>query len=141
VVSTKRRLKGSTAPIAPVEGGEERDGLGAVRPSYSRPPDDRLELTNDLPVAPERTRSSDRAQGPPSAHPRRLLSKEEVLDITGCSYASIYHWMKAGRFPLAIELGARHGRSAKIAWHQHEIEEWIASRPRRELGRRKQQAA
>jgi predicted DNA-binding transcriptional regulator AlpA len=69
--------------------------------------------------------------------PRRLLSKEEVLDLTGCSYGSLYAWMLKGLFPLAIELGPRHGRSAKIAWHEHEVVAWIAARPRRQLGARR----
>ena len=53
-------------------------------------------------------------QNPPqNSRPRRLLSKQEVIDLTGCSYASLFGWMKRGLFPLAIELGPRHGRTAK----------------------------
>jgi len=42
--------------------------------------------------------------------------------------------MRAGTFPLPIELGPPGGRSSMIAWYADEIHDWIANRPRRKLG-------
>jgi predicted DNA-binding transcriptional regulator AlpA len=75
------------------------------------------------------------ARPPATGPPVRLMSKAEVLDLVGCTYGSLWSWMKAGRFPLPIELGPPNGRSSKIAWLEHEITGWIASRPRRRLNK------
>jgi predicted DNA-binding transcriptional regulator AlpA len=65
---------------------------------------------------------------------QRLLSKADVLALLGiASYVTLYEWMRAGQFPLAIELGPPGGRSTKIAWLADEVHAWIASRPRRKL--------
>jgi prophage regulatory protein len=59
--------------------------------------------------------------------PRRgakLLSKQEVLDRTGVSYPTIWHWMRVGRFPRARQCGEQ-----KIAWIESEVEAWIEALP------------
>ena len=68
---------------------------------------------------------------------RRLISKPQVLQLIGDpAYSTVWEWMRAGTFPLPIELGPPGGRSSKIAWYADEIHDWIASRPRRKLGQR-----
>jgi predicted DNA-binding transcriptional regulator AlpA len=62
----------------------------------------------------------------------RLIFKSELLRLIGVSYGSIFSWMRAGKFPLAIEIGPG-GRSCKIAWIRTEVEEWLATRPRRRM--------
>lgn len=62
----------------------------------------------------------------------RLIFKPELLRLIGVSYGSIFSWMRAGKFPLAIEIGPG-GRSCKIAWVRTEVEEWLAARPRRRI--------
>jgi prophage regulatory protein len=55
--------------------------------------------------------------------PLRFLSKPDVLERVGVSYVSIWTWMRAGKFPRSVQIGG------KVAWYQHEVEDWIASRP------------
>jgi len=57
----------------------------------------------------------------------RLVSKKELKTIYGIPYSfqHIARLEKAGLFPKRIQLGA-----GRVAWYAHEIEEWIASRPR-----------
>jgi prophage regulatory protein len=57
----------------------------------------------------------------------RLLSKGEVLDKVGVTYPIIWKWMREGKFPRSVELGG------KVAWHEHEVDSWIANLPRRRL--------
>jgi predicted DNA-binding transcriptional regulator AlpA len=62
----------------------------------------------------------------------RLIFKPELLRLIGVSYGSIFSWMRAGKFPLAREIGPG-GRATKIAWLEHEIMEWLAARPQRRM--------
>ena len=66
-----------------------------------------------------------------------LLSKSEVLALLGggVGYSTLWGCMREGRFPLPIELGPPGKRSTTIAWYRDEILDWLAKRPRRELGR------
>jgi predicted DNA-binding transcriptional regulator AlpA len=64
-----------------------------------------------------------------------LISKRQVLQLIGDpAYSTVWEWMRAGTFPLPIELGPPGGRSSMIAWYADEIHDWIANRPRRKLG-------
>jgi len=66
---------------------------------------------------------------------RSLMFKAQVLALLGDpSYSTVWEWMRAGLFPLPIELGPRGGRSSTIAWYADEIHDWIANRPRRKFG-------
>jgi prophage regulatory protein len=66
---------------------------------------------------------------------RRLLSRQQVLELVGSpSYSTLWSWMKKGAFPPAVELGPSGSRSSSIAWFEHEVLDWIESRPRRQLG-------
>lgn len=53
-----------------------------------------------------------------------LLRRHEVERQTGLSRATIYRQMDAGTFPRPRRIGQR-----AVAWPQHEIEAWKASRP------------
>ena len=64
------------------------------------------------------------ARAPPT---ERLLSKHEVLAIVGCSYPSLWSWMRAGKFPRSrIVFG-------KSMWLASEVRAWIAELPKRPL--------
>ena len=64
---------------------------------------------------------------PPTADPVRLLSKADVVRITGTSFVSIWTWMRRGAFPRSRIVG---GRSM---WLSSEIAQWLAQLPLREL--------
>jgi predicted DNA-binding transcriptional regulator AlpA len=65
---------------------------------------------------------------------RKLISKPQVLQLIGDpAYSTVWEWMRAGTFPLPIELGPPGGRSSMIAWYADEVDEWIAARPRRKF--------
>jgi predicted DNA-binding transcriptional regulator AlpA len=58
---------------------------------------------------------------------QRLLSKPEVMAITGVSFPSLWAWMRKGAFPRSRVM------QGKSMWLQSEIESWIASLPVRPL--------
>lgn len=57
----------------------------------------------------------------------RLLSKLEVIDRVGVSYATLWHWMRAGTFPRSRALGG------KTVWIKSEVEAFMAALPKRPL--------
>lgn len=54
-----------------------------------------------------------------------ILRSKDVLQATGLSRTSIWRGVKNGSFPAAIKLSAN-----AVGWYAHEIESWLASRPR-----------
>jgi prophage regulatory protein len=50
----------------------------------------------------------------------RLLSKPEVLAISGCSFPTIWQMMRDGKFPRSRVVG---GRSL---WRSDEVDQWLA---------------
>jgi predicted DNA-binding transcriptional regulator AlpA len=58
-------------------------------------------------------------------NPKRLIFKKEVLRRVPLSYASVWKMMCAGTFPRAVACGS------KNAWHEDEVEKFIANLPRR----------
>lgn len=50
----------------------------------------------------------------------RLIKLKEVIHITGLARATIYKYMKEGKFPLSVSLGER-----AVAWVEEEINDWI----------------
>jgi predicted DNA-binding transcriptional regulator AlpA len=77
-----------------------------------------------------------RASAPSNVRPTdelRLIFKPELLRLIGVSYSTLLGWMRAGKFPLARELGPGGGRSCKIAWLESEVAAWLASRPQRKI--------
>jgi predicted DNA-binding transcriptional regulator AlpA len=57
----------------------------------------------------------------------RLISKSKVLKIVGCSYPTLWAWMRSGTFPRSRVVG---GRSM---WRSDEIDAWLAGLPIRRL--------
>jgi prophage regulatory protein len=57
----------------------------------------------------------------------RLLSKPEVMTITGLSYPTLWAWMRAGKFPRSRIVGG------KSMWLSSEIDAWLAGLPVRPL--------
>jgi predicted DNA-binding transcriptional regulator AlpA len=72
--------------------------------------------------------------------PIRLISRAEVLDIVGVSYASLWGWIKDGSFPpgRALSPGTKKGR---ICWIESEVQAWMLSLPVRLPKGSKQRAA
>lgn len=55
----------------------------------------------------------------------RLLTRQQIEEITGLTRSTIYRLMRSGQFPEPIRIGPR-----AVRWPQSEIESWIADRPR-----------
>jgi prophage regulatory protein len=53
-----------------------------------------------------------------------LLRRPEVERRTGLSCTTIYRLMDEGAFPRPLRIGVR-----AVAWPEHEIDAWQASRP------------
>jgi predicted DNA-binding transcriptional regulator AlpA len=66
----------------------------------------------------------DALRGPPGL---RLLTKREILGITGVSFVTIWTWMREGKFPRSREVV---GRSM---WLSTEVEDWLNRLPVRKL--------
>jgi predicted DNA-binding transcriptional regulator AlpA len=84
--------------------------------------------------APVTTPSSDEnARAPVAAGDAiRLIYKPELLRLIGVSYSSIFAWMRAGKFPLAREIGPG-GQSTRVAWIEAEVLAWLSARPQRRV--------
>jgi predicted DNA-binding transcriptional regulator AlpA len=58
----------------------------------------------------------------------RLLSKAETLERSGGkTYPTIWAWMRAGKFPRGVYVGA------EVCWFEDEVEAWRASLKRQRL--------
>jgi predicted DNA-binding transcriptional regulator AlpA len=55
--------------------------------------------------------------------PSRFIFRPEVLDRVGVTYVTIWQWMRDGTFPASRDV------DGQVAWYEHEIDTWIASRP------------
>ena len=55
----------------------------------------------------------------------RVLRLDEVVARVGLSKSTLWRYIDEGDFPSPIKLGPR-----ASGWIEHEIDEWIASRPR-----------
>ena len=55
----------------------------------------------------------------------RIIRKQELIQITGLSYATLWRRERAGDFPQRLRLGPH-----AVGWRLDEIEDWMASRPR-----------
>ena len=53
----------------------------------------------------------------------RLLRRNQVVEMTGLSYSSIYRAERNGTFPKRIRIGKQ-----AVAWKLSEIQEWIRNR-------------
>lgn len=52
-----------------------------------------------------------------------LICKKIVLQRCAVSHSTLYRMIETGNFPSPIQIGKR-----RIAWVEHEIDEWIAQR-------------
>ena len=53
----------------------------------------------------------------------RLIGRKEVLLLIGISNATLWRWIKAGRFPAPMKIGKK-----KVAWRSSVLATWIAQR-------------
>ena len=58
-----------------------------------------------------------------------IIRITDVMARTGLSRVSIWRKVRAGQFPAPLEISPN-----AIGWHESEIAEWQASRPRRTYG-------
>ena len=63
-------------------------------------------------------------------HDQKIMRLPEVRARTGRGRTTIYMLVRRVAFPAPVELPGK-----RIGWHAHEIEEWIAQRPRRPADR------
>jgi predicted DNA-binding transcriptional regulator AlpA len=62
--------------------------------------------------------------------PPRFITRDEVLQRVGVSYACLWNWIRLGKFPEAVEM-VGNSRRDRIGWLAHEVDDWFATRPRR----------
>lgn len=62
------------------------------------------------------------------------MAKNQVTALLGVGDTRLWEWLRDGVFPAPIEIGPPGGRSSTICWFRVEIEQWLASRPRRQFG-------
>ena len=53
-----------------------------------------------------------------------ILTLPDVLDRVPKSVATIYRWMKAGRFPRSVQLGPN-----SVGWRASDVDRFIAELP------------
>ncbi len=63
------------------------------------------------------------------SHRKIIRGYKLVAERIGKSRIQIYRDVKAGKFPAPIELGPN-----SVGWFEDEIDEYLASRPRRTYG-------
>ena len=54
-----------------------------------------------------------------------ILRRSHVVQRTGLSRSTLYHYMKTGDFPKPVLLGQR-----AVGWLESDISDWIAARVR-----------
>jgi prophage regulatory protein len=66
-----------------------------------------------------------------SAEPAPAIIRgwDAVCRAVGRSRVQLWRDVREGRFPEPIQLGPN-----SVGWHRAEVEEWLASRPRRTYG-------
>ncbi len=52
----------------------------------------------------------------------RFMRLPEVIQTSGLKKSAIWKWIKEGRFPKNIRLGAK-----TVVWKESDIQKWIAS--------------
>jgi prophage regulatory protein len=65
---------------------------------------------------------SSRRNDPPASG-ARLLTIEQVCERVSLAKRSIYDQIKAGRFPLQVQLSP-----GRVAWLEDEVNAWLAAR-------------
>lgn len=62
----------------------------------------------------------------------RILNQKQVCELTGLSRKTIWQLDRDKKFPKKISL--TDGPRGRIGWHEQEVLDWIASRPRGFIG-------
>jgi predicted DNA-binding transcriptional regulator AlpA len=62
--------------------------------------------------------SADISNAKPVRKRIRLISRQELVDIVGVSFPSIWQWVREGKFPPPRKLG----KGGRTAWLESEIE-------------------
>ena len=62
-------------------------------------------------------------------HRKIIRGYKMVGERTGKSRIQLWRDIKAGKFPPPLELGPN-----SVGWYEDEIDDWLASRPRRTYG-------
>jgi predicted DNA-binding transcriptional regulator AlpA len=57
----------------------------------------------------------------------RLLDRKELTAKVNLTYPTIWKLMREGAFPRSVVVGG------KVLWREHEVDEYIARLPRRQL--------
>jgi predicted DNA-binding transcriptional regulator AlpA len=56
--------------------------------------------------------------------------------LNGLAVANtVMEWIESQDFPPPVSLGAPEARNSRIAWWEHEIDNWLLARPRRAIGK------
>jgi predicted DNA-binding transcriptional regulator AlpA len=84
-------------------------------------------LAPDHPKRRNRDREHVHGARAPPPLAERLLSKYEVMTISGASFPTLWQWMRDGRFPRSRIVGG------KSMWLSTEIDAWLAGLPVRPL--------
>jgi prophage regulatory protein len=79
-------------------------------------------VAGDVQIADPRGPPSDIAEAP---RPRKLVKWAIVHELTGKSRSQAWRDIRAGRFPSPVQTGPN-----SVAWYLHEVEAYVASRPR-----------
>ncbi|KGX50824.1 prophage CP4-57 regulatory family protein [Burkholderia pseudomallei TSV44] len=53
----------------------------------------------------------------------KLLRLVGVLDTVGVKKTTLYRWIREGKFPAPVQLGAR-----SVAWRATDVQQWVESR-------------
>ena len=57
----------------------------------------------------------------------QLLTRDQVLQLTGCSYPALWAWMRKDQFPRSRVVGSG------VRWLRSEVEKWLADLQPRKL--------
>jgi predicted DNA-binding transcriptional regulator AlpA len=123
--STARSRQRERAPAKPISDKPQP----SVAKKTAALSDASLKLPNALIAAAKTARVKAGLAAAHTAHaqPVRLLNRHEVLAVAGCSYPTLWAWMRAGKFPRSRIVGG------KSMWLSTEIDEWLANLPMRPL--------
>jgi prophage regulatory protein len=114
----RHQVSAALAPDAPGHGEHERENDHAPRaPPLKRPLAVQVSAAKEA-LAPKRARE---------LHPLQLLTRHEVVAVTGVTYPTLWDWMRKGKFPRSRIVGG------KSAWLASEVEAWLAALPVRPL--------
>jgi predicted DNA-binding transcriptional regulator AlpA len=89
----------------------------------------RPRIASRPPAPPEREQPRLPVQLPPPQFegPARLLTKAEVVELTGRSWVTLWEWQQQGKFPRARDLNGR------PVWWSPDIQAFLAGLPVRRI--------